>query len=60
MTETSTQVATTGLYINGESRTTPETMPIADPAKPDAVAGYAAAASKDDVADAVAAAPASA
>ncbi|MGM0931271.1 MAG: aldehyde dehydrogenase family protein [Actinomycetota bacterium] len=50
-----TQV-TTGLYIGGEVRDTGETYAVADPGKPDVVVGYAAAASKQDVADAVAAA----
>ncbi|WP_146362639.1 aldehyde dehydrogenase family protein [Arthrobacter yangruifuii] len=57
MTEISTEVVT-GLYINGEFRTTADTMAVADPAKPGSVAGYAAAASPADVADAVGAAKA--
>ncbi|MEV7646993.1 aldehyde dehydrogenase family protein [Arthrobacter sp. NPDC089319] len=47
---------TTGLYIGGEVRDSGERYAVADPGKPDAVVGYAAAASKQDVADAVAAA----
>ena len=57
MTETIAPV-TTGLYINGEARQTAETLAIADPAKPGIVVGRAAAASKADVADAIAAAKA--
>ena len=48
----------TGLYIGGEERETAETLAIADPAKPGVVVGYAAAASPQDVGDAVAAAKA--
>ncbi|GAB3283676.1 aldehyde dehydrogenase family protein [Microbacterium lacusdiani] len=48
----------TGLYIGGEERFTGETLKIADPGKPGAVVGEAAAASPQDVADAVAAAKA--
>ncbi|MFL2000569.1 aldehyde dehydrogenase family protein [Microbacterium sp. A1-JK] len=48
----------TGLYIGGEERFTENTLSIADPAKPGAIVGEAAAASVDDVADAVAAAKA--
>ncbi len=51
-----TTEVTTGLYIGGEVRDTGETYPVADPGKPDVVVGYAAAASKQDVSDAVAAA----
>ncbi|MGW6174229.1 aldehyde dehydrogenase family protein [Arthrobacter sp. NPDC055138] len=47
---------TTGLYIGGEVRASGERYAVADPGKPDVVVGYAAAASKQDVADAVAAA----
>ena len=48
----------TGLYIGGAERHTPETLAIADPGKPGIIVGHAASASKDDVADAVAAAKA--
>ncbi|WP_345801786.1 aldehyde dehydrogenase family protein [Microbacterium sp. AZCO] len=47
---------TTGLYIGGEVRETPDTLEIPDPGKPGVVVGHAAAATPDDVADAVAAA----
>jgi len=58
MTSTTTAPVTTGLFIGGESRQTAETLAVADPAKPGAVVGYAAAATKQDVADAIAAAKA--
>lgn len=48
----------TGLFIGGVQRDTVDELEIADPAKPGAVVGYAASASKEDVADAVAAAKA--
>jgi acyl-CoA reductase-like NAD-dependent aldehyde dehydrogenase len=48
----------TGLFIGGAQRQTDETLAIADPAKPGVIVGHAASASKDDVADAVAAAKA--
>ena len=48
----------TGLFIGGESRDTTETIEVADPGKPGVVVGHAAAASKQDVDDAVAAAKA--
>lgn len=48
----------TGLYIGGAARETQDTLAIADPGKPGAIVGYAAAASTADVADAVAAAKA--
>lgn len=48
----------TGLFIAGAQRETAENYEIPDPAKPGAVVGYAASASKEDVADAVAAAKA--
>jgi len=47
---------TTPLYIGGKERQTADKMAIADPAKPGVVVGYAAAATTQDVADAVAAA----
>jgi acyl-CoA reductase-like NAD-dependent aldehyde dehydrogenase len=46
----------TGLFIGGVPRDTVDSLEIADPAKPGVVVGYAASASKQDVADAVAAA----
>jgi len=46
----------TGLYIGGEERQTADSIAIADPGKPGAIAGHAAAATPRDVADAVAAA----
>ena len=48
----------TGLFIGGEARDTAETLAIADPGKPGVIVGHAASASKEDVADAVAAAKA--
>jgi acyl-CoA reductase-like NAD-dependent aldehyde dehydrogenase len=56
-TATSSTV-TTGLFIGGKERRTPQTMAIADPAKPGVVVGHAAAATPEDVRDAVAAAKA--
>src|SRR6185312_10151327 len=41
-----TTEVTTGLYIGGKVRDNGETYAVADPGKPDAVVGYAAAASK--------------
>jgi acyl-CoA reductase-like NAD-dependent aldehyde dehydrogenase len=49
---------TTGLFIGGKERQTPEAMAIADPAKPGVVVGHAASATPEDVRDAVAAAKA--
>ena len=49
---------TTALYIGGKERQTADKMAIADPAKPGTVVGYAAAATTQDVSDAVAAAKA--
>ncbi len=46
----------TGLFIGGANRDTAETIAIADPAKAGEVVGYAASASTQDVADAIAAA----
>jgi acyl-CoA reductase-like NAD-dependent aldehyde dehydrogenase len=48
----------TGLFINGETRDTAETLEVADPGKPGVIVGRAASASAQDVADAVAAAKA--
>lgn len=49
---------TTALFIGGKERQTTDKMAIADPAKPGTVVGYAAAATTQDVSDAVAAAKA--
>jgi acyl-CoA reductase-like NAD-dependent aldehyde dehydrogenase len=46
----------TPLFIGGKERQTTDTMAIADPAKPGVVVGHAAAATPQDVSDAVAAA----
>jgi acyl-CoA reductase-like NAD-dependent aldehyde dehydrogenase len=46
----------TGLFIGGEERGTAEVIAIADPGKPGVTVGHAAAATPQDVADAVAAA----
>lgn len=46
----------TGLYIGGQSRQTEDTLTVADPGRPGEVVGHAAAASPDDVDDAIAAA----
>ena len=46
----------TPLYIGGKERQTADKMAIADPAKPGVVVGHAAAATTQDVSDAVAAA----
>ena len=56
-TETAAPV-TTGLYIGGRERQAGQTLEIADPGRPGAVVGHAAAASAADVDDAVAAAKA--
>ena len=58
MTDTVHRTAptTTGLYIGGQARTTADRLEIANPARSGAIAGYAAAATKQDVGDAVAAA----
>ncbi len=59
MTDTTTIAPVrTGLYIGGAERQTADTLAVADPGKPGVIVGYAAAASKEDVADAVAAAKA--
>jgi len=58
MTDNTATAVSTPLYIGGEVRTTAETLPIADPGKPGVIVGHAAAASTQDVADAVAAAKA--
>ena len=57
MSETITAAAVrTGLYIGGEERFTEAVLSVSDPAKPGVIVGEAAAASTEDVADAVAAA----
>ncbi len=48
----------TALYIGGKVRQTAEKMAVADPAKPGVIVGHAAAATTQDVSDAVAAAKA--
>ncbi len=48
----------TGLFIGGEERFTDDVLRIADPGKPGVIVGEAAAASTEDVVDAVAAAKA--
>jgi acyl-CoA reductase-like NAD-dependent aldehyde dehydrogenase len=57
MSNTVTDVRT-GLFIGGEERFTADVLRVADPGKKGVVVGEAAAASPDDVADAVAAAKA--
>jgi len=57
-TVNTTAPVTTGLYIGGQERTTDDVLEVVDPARPGVVVGHAAAASKEDVADAVAAAKA--
>ena len=49
---------TTALYIGGEQREGTSTLAVADPAKRGVTVGFAAAASEQDAADAVAAAKA--
>jgi acyl-CoA reductase-like NAD-dependent aldehyde dehydrogenase len=53
-----TRSVTTSLYIGGKERQTADRIAIADPAKPGVVVGYSAAASTQDVTDAVASAKA--
>jgi acyl-CoA reductase-like NAD-dependent aldehyde dehydrogenase len=53
-----TRSVTTSLYIGGKERQTADRIAIADPAKPGVVVGYCAAASTQDVSDAVASAKA--
>jgi acyl-CoA reductase-like NAD-dependent aldehyde dehydrogenase len=52
------QPVTTPLYFGGKERLTADTIAIADPAKPGVVVGYCAAATTQDVSDAVASAKA--
>ena len=54
----SREAVRTGLFIGGQERFTDAVMEVADPGKPRVVVGTASAASKEDVADAVAAAKA--
>ncbi len=56
MTETNNGGVRTGLLIGGAERHTDDVLRIADPGKPGRIVGEAAAASRDDVADAVRAA----
>ncbi|TYP89216.1 aldehyde dehydrogenase family protein [Blastococcus xanthinilyticus] len=51
-----TAPVTTGLYIGGEARSTADVLDVVDPARPGVVVGHAAAATREDVAAAVAAA----
>ena len=51
-----TQTVRTGLFIGGQERSTADVLQVADPGKPGVVVGEAAAATPEDVADAVAAA----
>jgi acyl-CoA reductase-like NAD-dependent aldehyde dehydrogenase len=55
-TVNTTAPATTGLYIGGQVRSTDDVLEVVDPARPGVVVGSAAAATKDDVTDAVVAA----
>lgn len=48
----------TGLFIGGQERSTQDVLRVADPGKPGAIVGEAAAASRQDVTDAIAAAKA--
>ena len=57
-TVSTTAPVTTGLYIGGHERSTDDVLDVVDPARPGVVVGRAAAATKEDVADAVAAAKA--
>ncbi|MGO3152582.1 MAG: aldehyde dehydrogenase family protein [Galactobacter sp.] len=57
MSESTTGLVT-GLYIDGAPRTTQDNVTVTDPARPATVVGHAASATKQDVADAVAAAKA--
>lgn len=52
------QPVTTPLYIGGKDRQTADKIAIADPAKPGVVVGYCAAATTQDISDAVASAKA--
>ncbi|MCZ2829310.1 aldehyde dehydrogenase family protein [Modestobacter sp. VKM Ac-2986] len=60
MTDTlsTTAPVTTGLYIGGQARSTADVLEVVDPARPGVVVGTAAAATAQDVDDAVAAAAA--
>lgn len=58
MTDTlsTTTPVRTDLYIGGQMRQTSDSLAVVDPGKPGAIVGHAAAATEQDVADAVAAA----
>jgi acyl-CoA reductase-like NAD-dependent aldehyde dehydrogenase len=56
MTQATHQETRTGLFIGGESREAAEGFPVYEPADPETVVGYAAAASADEARDAVQAA----
>jgi len=58
LTDTAATTVSTPLFIGGEERFTADTLPVPDPGKPGVVVGVAAAATEQDVADAVAAAKA--
>lgn len=50
------EIVTSGLYIGGEARETADVLEVRDPARPGVIVGRAAAATEQDVLDAVAAA----
>jgi acyl-CoA reductase-like NAD-dependent aldehyde dehydrogenase len=56
MTQATHQETRTGLFIGGEGREATEGFPVYEPADPEVVIGYAAAASADEARDAVQAA----
>lgn len=58
LTTNSEALVATGLYINGKTKETSETIAIVDPGKPGVVVGYAASATKQDAESAVASAKA--
>ena len=58
LTTSSEARVATGLYINGKTQETSETLAIVDPGKPGVVVGYAASATKQDAESAVASAKA--
>ena len=58
LTTSSEALVATGLYINGKTKETSETIAIVDPGKPGVVVGYAASATKQDAESAVASAKA--
>ena len=55
---TERETTRTGLYIDGEARSTDDAFEVFDPAAPESIVGYAAAASADQARDAVRAAQA--